>query len=244
MRYSIEIVLILLLVACKKAPERACWKATGAIENLIVPLSSFQYLSIHPHIEVALVQDSLDYIEWQAGAHLLPFLSAEIQADTLQLHNKNGCKFLRYRNGQVKAVAHFSSIKELHVSNSDAIQTQQQWFANDLLIFLKEGVGTVDLNITAQKVTVRNNYGWQTLKLSGTVGSLFVDLDGSSSLQAASLLATDSISFRSISPRACYISADQLLVKAQLYGAGNLYYHGQPSQILKTEYGTGRVLAH
>ena len=139
---------------------------------------------------------------------------------------------------------HFSSIKELHVSNSDAIQTQQQWFANDLLIFLKEGVGTVDLNITAQKVTVRNNYGWQTLKLSGTVGSLFVDLDGSSSLQAASLLATDSISFRSISPRACYISADQLLVKAQLYGAGNLYYHGQPSQILKTEYGTGRVLAH
>ncbi|MEY3100148.1 MAG: hypothetical protein RIS63_1047 [Bacteroidota bacterium] len=244
MRYLNYFLLLSVSWACQKAPQRSCWKTAGPTQNLMVPLSSFTYLHIHPHIQVALVQDSMDFIEWQAGAHLLPFLSAEIQADTLQLQNNNGCRFLRYRNGQVKAVVHFSSLNELHLSNSETVQTQQQWFANDLLIFLKEGVGAVDLNISAHKVTVRNNYGWQTLQLTGTVGSLFVDLDGSSSLQAASLLATDSISFRSISPRACYITADQLFVKAQLYGAGNLYYHGQPSQILKTEYGTGRVLAH
>lgn len=173
----------------------------------------------------------------------MSFLSAEIQADTLQLQNNNSCRFLRYQNGKVKAVVHFTSLKELHLANSEAVQTIQQWLADDLLIFLNEGVGAVDLNINAQKVTVRNNYGWQALKLTGSVGSLFVDLDGSSSVQATNLLVADSISFRSISPMASYIAADQLLVKAQLYGAGNLYYDGQPSQILKTEYGTGRVLA-
>lgn len=241
MRYLSYILLLLVSWACQKAPERTCWKTAGPTQNLKVPLSSFTYLHIHPHIEVALVQDSMDYIEWQAGAHLLPFLSAEIQADTLQLQNNNGCKFLRYRNGQVNAVVHFSSINELHVSNSDAIQTQQQWFANDLLIFLKEGVGTVDLNITAQKVTVRNNYGWQTLKLTGTVGSLFVDLDGSSSLQAASLLVADSISFRSISPLSSWVRSGPIKLKAQLYGAGDLFYTIKPAILLKTEYSTGKV---
>jgi hypothetical protein len=243
MPYLSYVLILLVCWACQKAPQRSCWKSAGATENLILPLASYKYLSIHPHIEVLLVQDSIDYVEWKAGSNLMSFLSAEIQADTLLLQNKNSCRFLRYQNGKVKAVVHFRSLKELHLANSEAVQTIQQWLADDLLIFLKEGVGAVDLNINAQKVTVRNNYGWQALKLTGSVGSLFVDLDGSSSVQATNLLVADSISFRSISPMASYISADQLLVKAQLYSAGNLYYDGQPSQILKTEYGTGRVLA-
>lgn len=234
-------MLMLFLVACKKAPERACWKATGAIEHVIVPLSSFQYLSIHPHIEVALLQDSLNYIEWQAGSNLLSFLSAEVKADTLQLHNKNGCRFLRYQNGKVIAVVHFTSLKELHLANSEAVRTVNTWLADDLLIYLKEGVGSVNLALNAQKAIIRNNYGWQTLRLSGNVAALFVDLDGSASLQAPSLMVQDSISFRSTSPLSSWVRSGQLKLKAQLYGAGDLYYTGTPLVLLKTEYSTGKV---
>ncbi len=234
-------MLMLLLVACKKAPERACWKATGAIENLIVPLSSFQYLSIHPHIEVALLQDSLNYVEWQAGSNLVSFLSAEVKSDTLLLHNKNGCRFLRYQNGKVKAVVHFTSLKELHLANSEAVRTVNTWLADDLLIYLKEGVGSVNLALNAQKAIIRNNYGWQTLSLSGNLAALFVDLDGSASLQAPSLMVQDSILFRSTSPLSSWVRSGQLKLKAQLYGAGDLYYTGIPLVLLKTEYSTGKV---
>jgi len=234
-------MLMLLLVACKKAPERACWKATGAIENVIVPLSSFQYLSIHPHIEVALLQDSLNYVEWQAGSNLVSFLSAEVKSDTLLLHNKNGCRFLRYQNGKVKAVVHFTSLKELHLANSEAVRTVKTWLADDLLIYLKEGVGSVNLALNAQKAIIRNNYGWQTLRLSGNVAALFVDLDGSASLQAPSLMIQDSISFRSTSPLSSWVRSGPIKLKAQLYGAGDLYYTGTPLVLLKTEYSTGKV---
>jgi hypothetical protein len=234
-------MLMLLLVACKKAPERTCWKGTGAIENVIVPLSSFQYLSIHPHIEVALLQDSLNYVEWQAGSNLLSFLSAEVKSDTLLLHNKNGCRFLRYQNGKVKAVVHFTSLKELHLANSETVRTVNTWLADDLLIYLKEGVGSVNLALNAQKAIIRNNYGWQTLRLSGNVAALFVDLDGSASLQAPSLMVQDSISFRSTSPLSSWVRSGQLKLKAQLYGAGDLYYTGTPLVLLKTEYSTGKV---
>ena len=241
MRYSFALILLLCLVACKKAPERACWKATGAIENLIAPLSSFQYLYIHPHIEVALLQDSLNYVEWQAGSNLLSFLSAEVKADTLQLHNKNGCRFLRYQKGKVKAVVHFTTLKELHLANSEAVRTVKTWLADDLLVYLKEGVGPVSLVLNAQKVSIRNNYGWQTLRLSGNVAALFVDFDGAASLQAPSLMVQDSISFRSTSPLSSWVRSGPIKLKAQLYGAGDLFYTLKPTVLFKTEYSTGKV---
>jgi len=241
MRYLSYISLFLLLWACQKAPERSCWKGTGTIEKTQLPLAAFSFLHIYPHIEVVLVQDSLNYVEWLAGSNLQSFLSAKIENDTLQLRNENRCGFLRYRRGDVKAVVHFTSLKELHLDNSEAVRTSNKWIADDLLIFLKEGVGSVNLQIDAQKTRIRNQYGWQTLRLSGQTAALFVELDGSAALEAPSFLVQDSISFRSESPLSSTLRADQIKLKAQLYGEGNLYYYGTPLSLLKSEYGNGKV---
>lgn len=229
------------MVACQKAPQRACWKATGTIENLSVPLADFQYLVIHPHIQVSLLQDSLNYIEWQAGHNLMSFLAAEVKDDTLALRNKNTCRFLRYQNGKVKVVVHFTSLKELHLANSEQVSSAGKWTQDELLIYMREGVGLVDLKLAVQKLVVRNNYGWQALRLSGQAKSFFVDLDGSAAVDAKNLSVKDSISFRSSSLLTSYISADQILLKAQLYGSGDLFYAGNPSVLLQTAYGSGKV---
>jgi hypothetical protein len=241
MRLLPYIALLVILWACQKAPERTCWKGAGPVETIQLPLASFSYLHIYPHMEVVLVQDSLNYIEWLAGGNLQSFLSATIDNDTLQLRNQNRCGFLRYRRGDVKAVVHFTALKELHLDNSEAVRTSNKWIAEDMLIFLKEGVGAVNLLIDAQKASIRNQYGWQTLRLAGTVSALFVDLDGSAALEAPVLQVQDSISFRSASPLSSWLRADQIKLKAQLYGEGNLYYSGTPLFILKSEYGNGKV---
>jgi hypothetical protein len=100
----------------------------------------------------------------------------------------------------------------------------------------------VNLVLNAQKATIRNNYGWQTLRLSGNVAALFVDFDGAASLQAPSLVVQDSISFRSTSPLSSWVRSGQIKLKAQLYGAGDLFYTMEPYMLLKTEYSTGQVL--
>ena len=236
------IALISCVVACQKPAQRACWKGAGAQEKRIVPLSKFDYLDLQAHIELVLVQDSLDFLEWEAGSNLQGFLTAELESDTLHLSNKNRCKFLRYQNGGVKATLHFTDIAELHLANSELVSNQGSWVANELLLFLKEGVGKVQLQVALDKLTIRNSYGWQNLRLSGSVGALFVDFDGTASLQAPSLMVQDSISFRSSSPLSSHIWADQILLKAQLYGPGNLYYSGTPSMLLKSEYNAGKVI--
>lgn len=242
MRFVAFFIGVLFLCACQKAPQRACWKSTGPIEKSIIPINNFDFVDLHPHIELILVQDSLDYLEWEAGANLLPFLEAQIEADTLHLINKNRCKFLRYQKGKIKATLHFSKIAELHLANSDAVTNHGSWIANELLLFLKEGVGNITLDIDMQKLSIRNNYGWQHAQISGSCKALFVELDGSAAINTSQLQVVDSISFRSASALSSQIWADQLLLKAQLYGPGNLYYSGTPSKLLKSEYNSGKVL--
>lgn len=242
MKTLLLLVFVSLLGACQKAPERACLKRTGELEKLAIPIDSFSFLYLHPHIELVLVQDSLNYLEWEAGAHLLPYLEATIEADTLHLKNNNRCKFLRYQKGDVKATFHFTEFAELHLANSEQVSIQGSWVANELLLFLKEGVGKVQLQVALDKLTIRNNYGWQNAQISGSCKALFVDLDGSASIQTTQLQVADSLSFRSAAPLSSHIWADQILLKAQLYGPGNLYYSGTPSTLLKSEYNVGKVM--
>lgn len=242
MRCFLIIYLFLLLAACQKAPQRACFKSTGTPEQRVQQLDPFIYLHIGPYIEVELIQDSLNYVEWTAGQNLTSFLVANLNADTLYLQNKNKCRFLRYAKGAVKATVHFTSIQELHLANSEKVSASVTGTQDDLLLYLHEGVGPVNLQLDVQKATVRNNYGWQKLVLSGQAKRLFVDLDGSAAIDARQMHVSDSISFRSSSLLTSYIWADQLLLKAQLYGSGNLYYSGNPLAIWKTEYGQGKVL--
>lgn len=242
MKHYLLISLVLLLASCKKPTQRACFKSTGTMQHSIQTLANFKYVHVGPYLEVEFMQDSLAYVEWEAGRNLTTFLLAEVHADTLVLENNNKCRFLRYANGKVKATVHFTSIEELHLANSEKVSTITPWTQEKLLVYLHEGVGQVDLQLAVQNATIRNNYGWQELLLKGTAASLFVDFDGSAALDAKHLHVSDSITYRSSSLLPSYLLADQLLLKAQLYGSGNLYYTGQPSLLLKTEYGQGKVL--
>jgi hypothetical protein len=242
MRYLNYFLLLSVSWACQKAPQRSCWKTAGPTQNLMVPLSSFTYLHIHPHIQVALVQDSMDFIEWQAGAHLLPFLSAEKDLDTLVLRNMNRCHFLRYGKEKASVKVHFTELKQLLLENSELVKTNGVWQQNAFEFILKEGAGPIDLELSGTRAFVRNLYGWQAMKLSGNLSWVFADLDGSATIDASDLSISDSLLFTAASPKSSYFQTTGLLVKAQLHSIGNLYLKGLPSLLLKNEYSAGRVV--
>ena len=100
-RIGFLMMLILSLVSCKKPSDRACWKGSGPAQTLQVTFDDFQYLHIHANMEVTLIQDSLNFVEWAANENLMKFLKAEKDLDTLVLRNMNRCHFLRY--GKEKA---------------------------------------------------------------------------------------------------------------------------------------------
>ncbi|MEN9292139.1 MAG: hypothetical protein RLZZ357_1983 [Bacteroidota bacterium] len=241
-RIGLLMMLILSLVSCKKPSDRACWKGSGPAQTLQVAFDDFQYLHVHANMEVTLIQDSLNFIEWEANENLMKFLKAEKDLDTLVLRNTNRCHFLRYGKEKVSAKVHFTELKQLLFENSELVKTNGIWQQNAFEFILKEGAGPIDVELSGTRAFVRNLYGWQAMKLSGHLSWVFADLDGSATLDATNLSITDSLLFTAASPKSSYFQTSGLLVKAQLHSIGNLYLKGLPSLLLKNEYSAGRVV--
>lgn len=241
-RIGFLLLLMLSLVSCKKPSDRACWKGAGPAQTLQVPFSEFQFLHIHAHMEVTLIQDSLNFVEWEANGNLMKFLSAEKDLDTLVLRNLNHCHFLRYGEEKVSVKVHFTELKQLLFENSELVKTNGLWQQNAFEFILKEGAGPIDLELSGTRAFVRNLYGWQAMTLKGNLSWLFADLDGSATLDAKALSISDSLFFTAASPKSSYFHTTGLLVKAQLHSIGNLYLKGQPSLLLKNEYSAGKVV--
>lgn len=235
-------LIFLLLFSCQKPADRACWKGAGNVVKQQVPFESFEFLHIYPHMKVVLIQDSLDYVEWEANENLMNFLEAEKALDTLILRNHNRCRFLRYRKEQVTVKVHFTALQQILFENSDTVKTAGIWQQNELEFILKEGAGMINLELAGNHALVRNLYGWQNLRLKGQLNWLYVDLDGSASIEAQELQLTDSLLFISASPRSSRLSSDGIKVKAQLHSVGDLYLKGIPSILLQKAYSKGKII--
>ncbi|MEN9700693.1 MAG: hypothetical protein RLZZ301_1891 [Bacteroidota bacterium] len=232
---------LFLIWSCQKPSERPCWKNAGSPQLETRQLGAFQHLHVHPHLQVVLIQDSLDYIEVEAGAHLVPFIETKISSDTLLVRDLNRCHFLRYRHEKQVLKIHFTQLKSIYYEGSDTLSTQGTWHFEQLLLSLHEGAGHLNLAVAGNALELRNNYGWPDLQLSGTLSTLYADIDGNGSLQAKTLAVKDSILFLSASSVSSYLKAESCKLKTELRGEGNLYVYGTPSLLLKSEYQKGRV---
>ncbi|MFM6946788.1 MAG: GIN domain-containing protein [Flavobacteriales bacterium] len=242
MKQLLGIVMFLVLFACQKPADRACWKGAGNTTFRQVSFSSFEHLHLHANIEVELIQDSMNLIEWEAPENLMNFLVAEKVLDTLVLRNENHCHFLRYGNEKVKVKVHFKALKRILFENSEPVTMQGTWQQNVIEFILKEGAGPIQIDLNAHHAFVRNLYGWQDVQLTGSLSWLYADLDGTASIDATGLQITDSLLFSSASPKSSRVAADSILVKAQLHSIGNLYLKGWPSLILQNTYASGKII--
>lgn len=235
-------LIFLFLFSCQKPADRACWKGAGKIVTKQTSVISFNNLHIHAHIEVELIQDSLNFVEWEANETLMNFLVAEKTLDTLILRNQNHCHFLRYGKEKVIARVHFTQLNQILFENSEAVNNKGTWQQTAFEFILKEGAGPINFQLEGQQAFVRNLYGWQNLKLKGQLNWLYVDLDGSASIEAQELQLTDSLLFSSASPRSSRLSSDGIKVKAQLHSVGDLYLKGVPSLLLQKAYSKGKII--
>lgn len=242
MKIWIGILLSLSLLACQKPTDRACWKGAGDTQLKQIPFESFDFLHIHPHMEVELIQDSLNFIEWEANENLMNFLVAEKSLDTLILRNQNRCHFLRYRKETVKVRVHFKQLKQILFENSELVSTQGIWQQNVFELILKEGAGPIDFQLAGSHAFVRNLYGWQNVHLVGQLDWLYADLDGSALIDAHELVIQDSLLFSGSSPLSSQFATPGILVKAQLHSIGDLFLKGTPSLLLQKAYSSGKVI--
>lgn len=243
--FSIKCAVIISLVlvsSCKKPENRACWKGTGQIVTKIISLPSFESMELHQRLHIELVQDSMEFLEIQAGENLQQFIEWSVVDGKLEIWNKNKCVYLRYKTGDVKVVIHFKSLKKLTYWGSEFLSCSDTIQADYLDVLMNDGAGDLDLTVQANAFNVVNPHGFSNIAVHGSCKFLRLDIDGYGTFDTRDLKVNDSIAVMYASNGTSHLDANNIKIKAELSSSGNVMYQGTPSEILKMRYSTGDLI--
>ena len=235
-------LLFLQITSCKKPENRSCWKGTGKVVTKNIPLASFQTLELHQRLNIVLVQDSLEFLEIEAGENLQNFIDWSIVNGKLEIWNQNKCAYLRYKTGDVKVTIHFKSLAKLIYWGSELLVSSDTIQTDYLYIMMNDGAGDLDLRVHANTINVLNPHGFSSIAIDGICQFLRLDIDGYGTFDTRDLKVTDSISVMYASNGTSFLDAQNVKIKAELSGSGNVMYQGLPSVIQKIRYGTGDLI--
>ena len=229
---------VVLGFGCRKESQFDCLKSTGKQSTARRELPTFQHLTLLDGIDVELVADSLDFVEWQAGENLLEGLKNEIQSGGLILRNDNRCNWVRSSKKTVKAVLHTSSLVHILHDGFGTLRTPARFDRDSMVIELTDA-GDADLHLkTRWLMTSQHTSG--TLTLRGTSDYLFAGNAGTGKLQArdflTSVIYTNSTGEGDMTVRPWHV------LNSRLSNYGNLYFAGSPIWVDTIRTGKGRYI--
>ncbi len=111
-----------------------------------------------------------------------------------------------------------------------------------LNLIIRDGGGSVDLQLNADHIysTITNGYG--DFKLSGSTNALNIFLLTNGYCDTYDLDVKDSINIETNTPSTCKIRANQSYLKGKIGGQGDVWYQGIPDSISMIELGTGKLI--
>jgi hypothetical protein len=173
----------LFLVATVKAQKEKTEtiEGNGKMVTKEIPVSSFESLKASGVYELKLSQGNAESVKIEADENLQQYFTVrnegkQLVIDMKQLKNKN----MKLKN-KMKVYVTFKALKEIDLSMVGNVQTDALKFSD--LKITNNSVGHVDLNLSANTVSVKNNSVGQ-VKLAGKAQSAIVENNGVGNLKA------------------------------------------------------------
>ena len=245
-RITLFLFLVVVLYgihSCKPANERACFKGSGDLDSLLVELPHFEKLILGEHMKFVLIQDTIEKVLLYGGENLLNqiFIDTDI-SNELSISNENRCRFFRYRNNEVVVQIHFIDLKEIIFNGSEELSNEGVLQFDDLKLTTLGACGSVNLHLNANEIYSLNEAGWPDITLRGFCGSFRAETFGNLILDLMQFYVNESIDFISQAGTLSKVNAQGNVLKVELSGTGDLWYYGVPSQIIKKEYNSGKLI--
>ena len=236
--------IAILFGSCKKPSDRSCYKMTGDIINKIIPLGSFTKIDLGPYIQYELIQDTINFIEINAGENLINFISSDIEGEKLTLKNNNKCRFLRYKKEKVTAKIHFTTLNSIFYHGSEPLISKDtlDFSATTLTLDANETSGSINLKLKAKTIYLNNSNGTPDIELSGSCDFFSIDISANGTFSVKNLFVKDAIYLQYSSSLYSELQSSNCKLKAELSGIGNVGYFGIPSGILTNYYNSGRLI--
>jgi hypothetical protein len=238
------VIMILLFInffSCNDADPLDCFKSTGKIERVERSISDFTSILLKDNVNLILRQADKNKLEVEGGSKLLPKIFTTVNDEgVLEISNENSCNWVRSYDKPLIVYLDFITLDTLEyrsigdVTNIDTIRM------DTIVVDVREGAGTIAMNVHAFKVNTNLHYGTATIVMSGISTLSFDYLVGFGKIDNSSLISSQ-VYLENKSSNNIYVNS-VLTLEATINNIGNVYYKGNPPNILVGGTGSGKLI--
>lgn len=233
------VIILLSLFACKKENMNDCFTSTGIVQREKRMLEPFDSLIIKEKITTYLIEDTVNYIEIEAGNNLLENINSNVNLRVLTIENNNTCNWVRSYKKQIIAYVHYTQLKKIVKEGAGDILANDSLRFDTLSLEMKNGSGLVDLIISNQYFSTKQITGASDFKIKGKTKNLraFInDLGYGDFLN----LSAHTARIENASIMDCYVNASDTLFLTTR-SSGSIYYTGEADSVYKARFGEGTI---
>lgn len=239
-RICFLLFLCIGLVTCGKDKNPECIKRTGPIQKITRELTDYSVIEVFDHLNVFLVQDTMSYIEINAGKNITPDIETTIEGNRLIVRNNNTCSIFRSYKYPVEVTLHFKKLNELIYHGTGPVTCINTIHSDTFTFNSWDGVDTVKLNLEVQTCFANIHTGVADVIATGRAYQLYAYTRGSGALRFQKFISTK-VYANNLSSSDQYFYAEQEL-EALVQYVGNIYYYGNPAQIIKSVTNKGSLI--
>ena len=242
MRILIAISIIMVLIGCKKAEDRRCFKSTGSETTIVRDLENFSGIFVGPNVNIVLVQDGHNQVHIKGGKNLVNFISSDIHDGVLHIINDNKCNFLRSYKHEITVEVHYTGLSYIEFEGTKPLICQNQITGNNLSLIIRDGAGLVDLDMAYNNVNVTVTNGWGNFDFSGTTGTLIMNIRSNGFGSTYDLNVSNSMDVISNTAGLLQLNTEGADCNIQLQSTGDVWYIGTPNSLNTSQLGDGELI--
>lgn len=242
MRVAVLIVASVFVFGCKKASDRSCVKSAGEEITVERELDDFNLLYLGSHLNINLVQDTVNKVLIHGGENLINFIRTDVENGKLYIVNENKCNFLRSYKKKITVELHLKKVRNIEYDATEPVFCENQIVTDYMTVTINESAGRFYLDISALELHTFARNNWGNFEITGNTNYLRIYTRGNAFGNTFGLNVADSIYIINDSGEDVDVNADGVFLRSQILSTGNIGYIGNPTQIDHTSFGEGELL--
>jgi len=233
--------MLISLPSCEKKDISDCFKNTGEIIKESRNVGYFNGIELSDNVNLILRYDTANLsVTVEAGKNLIGNISTTTEGNLLKINNNNECNWTRDFATPINVYVSLPKLDTLFYQGSGDINCENTFVNDSVLIEIREGAGSIKLNIDVSKSIIYAHTGTTDISVKGNT---WVCMFSSTGLGPVDLLGLECqfMYMKTSSPNHCYLNVEQSL-NGVIENLGNVYYKGNPWEINFEINGDGNLI--
>lgn len=218
-----------------------CFQGTGKIIEEQRNISSHCiYIKVEDNLNLILTQNASPQIIVEAGENLQENIIATIINDSLYLSNKNKCNWLRDYSKPINIYIPSKNLYKIDYQGSGDISATYQIERDSLIIDVRNGSGSITLDLNVQLARLNLHEGTSDFNISGKSLITFIYAADYGPFFCSNF-ESKHLYMNNRGTNDCYVNSTYEL-GVTIENLGNIYYYGSPEIINSDITGKGRLI--